>query len=451
MAIIDDVKNKSNETIYPRTLTKAVYDIETNKNLDEILLEKKIKVGNTSSFTVERQVGLKIEVSFGDPGDSVVINESGERVTLAEWDGTQLRAKLNSDPVDENDGELLEDIKVRNKYKSTPFVHSNLTNGDKWHYMAFPYTKNNVFTVDASNRGQATATNKLNQAAPPAPTISKLEFDSVTVTGGDEVSLNKTDWFTSPHNFKGLMEEKGYNAYAKLNETATLLESPASVAKPFTTPSDLPGPSDLIAGDMQAGYFGVVPASELFTGTQLASQVGITQGTSQFNDVGWLKFAIDGKIIFKSQKTYRHSISWDHIDSKGAVDGTKQVSKDGTDFKVRLMKGANKDPAGAYEGVINYGSEWNKLMLPIHEKAKDQSWAYKGNVKTPTKNWGINFTDSDLQVKSGDGRAHWCQEVAEVASGRLNRGGYGVSGSSRGTSSTVPSHMGWSPVLEVIS
>ena len=54
-----------------------------------------------------------------------------------------------------------------------------------------------------------------------------------------------------------------------------------------------------------------MPASELFTGAEISSECGITEGTLQFSDVGWLKFAIDGEIIFKSQKTYRHTILWE--------------------------------------------------------------------------------------------------------------------------------------------
>lgn len=411
-----------------------------------------LKVGNTSNFTVERQAGLKIEVKFGDPLDSVVIDESGERVTLAEWGGTQLRAKLNSYPVDENDGELLEDIKVRDKYKSTPFVHSGLTNGDKWHYMAFPYTKNNVFTVDASNRGQATATSKLEQSAPPEPAVSEIEFDKAKVTGGDSVSLDKITWFDSPHLFTGLTEETTYTAYAKYKETVDYLESPLSAGKSFTTPSDMPGPSNLVGGDMQAGYFGVVPATELFTGDALATELGITQGTSQFSNGGWLKFAIDGKIIYKSKKPFRHSISWDHIDSKGCVDGTKTVTKDGTTYEVTLMKGGDGNASDAVKGPE--ASEWNKLMLPIHVRAEDQSWKYGDNVDTPTEDWGVGFTDADLQTHydHGDGSRHWCQEVYHSnASNRVCRGRRGVSDSNYGTSSGTYAHSGWSPVLRVIS
>lgn len=413
------------------------------------------KVGNTSGFKAEAKAGLKIEIKFGDPEDSVIIDKNGDEIKLAELGGTQLRGKDGSYPVDENDGILLVDSKVRNQYKDTPFIHDGLTAGDEWFYMAFPYTKNKVFTVDSANRVSAVATNKLNQPAPPAPTISNLKFDRVTVTGENLVSLDKTKWFTSPHTFTGLTEETNYTAYAKKKETAEFLESPVSTVRTFKTPSDLPGPSELVGGTMDAGYFGHVPAGQLFTGTELAAALGITQGSAQFDDVGWLKFASGGKVIFKSQKPFRHSISWDHINSKGAVDGSKIIEKDGVKYRARLMRGALTNPSennNSDRGAK--GSEWNKLMLPISIKAKDQSWAYKDYVDMPTEDWGTGFTDADLHThySHGNGTYQWCQETAKSdASNRVTRGYIGVSNSDRTTSSNTYSTRGWSPILEVIS
>lgn len=216
--------------------------------------------------------------------------------------------------------------------------------------------------------------------------------------------------------------------------------------------SGAPGSPILSGGSMDAGYFGAVPSSELFSGTELASLVGITQGTSQFNTEDWLKFAIDGEIIFKSKKPFRHSVSWDHINSRGCVDGTKTITKNGVTYKVRLMKGGDGNASDATKGPK--GSEWNKLMLPIHAKARDQSWAYSNNVDVPTPYWGIDFTDQDLHTHNshGSGSYHWCQEVFHSsATGRVSRGGPGVSHSLNYPSSSTSAGVGWSPVLEVVS
>ena len=215
-----------------------------------------------------------------------------------------------------------------------------------------------------------------------------------------------------------------------------------------------PGSKKLIAGDMNAGFFGVVPASELFTGAEISSECGITQGTLQFSDVGWLKFAIDGEIIFRSQKPYRHSISYNHINIKGCVHGETQVSKNGINYKVTLMKGALTDPSNYSASDRGaHGSEWNRLMLPIHVEAKNKDWAYPAYVESDVPYWGIDFTDADLHTHNshGSGTYQWCQEVrGGNASFRVYRGGGGVSSSDYGTPSFTGSVPGWSPVLRLV-
>lgn len=228
-------------------------------------------------------------------------------------------------------------------------------------------------------------------------------------------------------------------------------EAIASAGVPIDL-SGAPGNSMVESGDMDSGYFGEVSAEALFTGTELAALVGISEGASQFDDEGWLKLVIDGKIIFKSKKPFKHSISWDHINSKGCVDGTKKVTKNGVTYKVRLMKGGNGNVSDMAKGPK--GSEWNRLMLPIHVKAKDQSWAYGANVDTPTPYWGIDFTDQDLHTHSshGSGTYQWCQEAFHSnAALRVSRGYLGVSYSRGDTPSHTTVSFGWSPVLEVVA
>lgn len=220
-----------------------------------------------------------------------------------------------------------------------------------------------------------------------------------------------------------------------------------------------PGPATLIAGDMQAGFFGEVSASELISGDALASLVGISEGTSQHSTAGWLKFAWQGKILFVAKKAFRHSISWDHINSANAVYGDKSVVIDGLSYKIRLLKGANKDPAGAYDGAICHGSEWNRLMLPIHQEAINKNWAYPDNVESDIPVWAHNlgtgtqgrYTDMDLltHYNYGSGSYSWCQEVAESAARRVYRGYHGVSNSSSTTSSFTGFNRGWRPCLEL--
>ena len=231
-------------------------------------------------------------------------------------------------------------------------------------------------------------------------------------------------------------------------------------------PSGSPGAKNLISGTMEEGFFGEVPASELITGDALASECGISQGTSQHSTAGWLKFAYKGEILFVAKKPIRHSISWDAINTANCVygdSGDKTVTIGGLTYKVRLMRALEptndpKTTASAASGVVNHYSEWNRLMCQIHEQAIGGSWDYPDNIENDigilehSLGNGTNgmYNDADLVVRGGDSRFSWCQEMSTSTSYRLFRGGAGVSYSDYGAPSYTGSHYGWRPVLELV-
>lgn len=214
---------------------------------------------------------------------------------------------------------------------------------------------------------------------------------------------------------------------------------------------------DLAAGTHQYGFGGEVPASELWTGTELASLLGVTQGSAQNTNEPYLKWFVDGKVILKSKKPFRSYISWNHLNQKDLVYGNKTIEdKYGNQYKVRLMKGALTDPSqSSASDRGTKGSEWNKLMLPIHQQAANKNWAYPANVESEIPaNWNINYTDNDLVTHSsgGNGSGHLCQEApATSPSSCVYRGYLGVSHPSWIGASETILYSGWSPVLELIN
>lgn len=356
-------------------------------------------VGNVADFTAQVGNG-EVTLKWQDPSDVTITDSNGTVITIARWAGTKLLRKTGTFPVNENDGTLVIDNTVKNQYQTNGLVDTRLVNGTTYYYMAFPYTDEDVVTIDSANRVSATP---------------QADDD---LTGS-------------------------------------------------------PGPKNLISGTMQEGFFGEVPASELITGDDLASQVGISQGTSQHSTAGWLKFAYKGKIQFIAKKPIRHSISWDAINTAKCVygdSGDKTVTIGGLTYKVTLMKGANdkfnsKQPingqtggGSGYNGEVNHGSEWNRLMCQIHEQALNKSWDYPDNVEIDigvmehslgNGEQGM-YNDTDLVVKSGDGRYSWCQEMSTSTSYRLSRGHNGVSNSDRHTSSNSSAACGWRPRLELV-
>lgn len=215
-----------------------------------------------------------------------------------------------------------------------------------------------------------------------------------------------------------------------------------------------PGPSKLIGGNLQAGFYGEVSTSDFITGDELAGMIGLTAGTSQNSNEPWLKFSYLGKIEFIAKKTFRYSISWDSINAVNAVFGNRIIKIGDNPYKIRLMKGkieGKQNDSNSGGGDINKGSEWNKLMLPIHHKAPS-NWANKDNVNSPTENWNVGYTDADLFTypSAGVGTYSWCQEYGSNISYRLFRGVADVSSSGNSYPSRDYSYFGWRPVLELV-
>lgn len=210
----------------------------------------------------------------------------------------------------------------------------------------------------------------------------------------------------------------------------------------------IPGNNDLLGGDINAGYLGTVPASELITGNALVSLVGITYGTSINSNTDWLKFVYKGKIQFVSMKPIHHSYPWSELNKLNVVYGNKTVVIKGETYKIRLMRGSIIDPVNynsADRGAI--GSEWNKLMLPIHLDAPN-GWEYAqfGGI---TEDWNINFSDADIGTASTGGSFSYTQD-SYTSGDFVSRGGSGAGPEyAYGSVKTYGANSyGWRPVLE---
>lgn len=272
---------------------------------------------------------------------------------------------------------------------------------------------------------------------------------------GTQIIVSKTSRTTT---LSGLTNGTTYYIRAYPRNAKKQVQSSYKVANGVPTIADdtklSPGPIILAKGTMQEGYFGLVTSAEMITGDALTTLVGITQGTSQNSTTNWLKFAYKGKVLFVAQKPIRYSLSWDSINAVGAVTGTKQVAIKSLNYKVRLLQGALTNPSENNAADLGAkGSEWNRLMLAVHEQVKNKNWAYPAYVESDIQDFGTYFTDADLITKSsfGNGSYSWCQETTKSdSSARVIRGYTGVSNSSWDTSSTVHATYGWRPVLELI-
>lgn len=217
-----------------------------------------------------------------------------------------------------------------------------------------------------------------------------------------------------------------------------------------------PGNRTLLAGNMDAGWFGEVPSSDFITGDELAKKIGLTAGNSQYSNEPWLKFAYKREVHLVAKKPFRYSISWTAINAVNAVYGDRLIEIKGKKYAVMLMRGTGEDVQpdpktiiNRYNGIANHNSMWNKLMLPIHQKAPS-NWTYPNNVKSPTENWNIGYTDSDLCINNVNGASSWCQDRLYYAYCYCIRGGDGISYSILEHKDSADSIFGWRPVLKII-
>lgn len=88
-----------------------------------------------------------VTIKWQDP-ENTVINGS----TFSTWAGIKLVMKKTGYPANPDDGTLVVDNTVRDKYKTAGYTVTGLTNGKKYYFALFPYSTDGVYNYDAGNR-----------------------------------------------------------------------------------------------------------------------------------------------------------------------------------------------------------------------------------------------------------------------------------------------------------
>lgn len=104
----------------------------------------------TPKPTVNPQIkndDTKVIITWEDPTDTVI-----EGSTFSKWAGTKLVMKESGYPTSPDDGTLLVDNTTRDKYKTTGFEKSGLTNDKQYYFALFPYSTDGVYNYDSGNR-----------------------------------------------------------------------------------------------------------------------------------------------------------------------------------------------------------------------------------------------------------------------------------------------------------
>ncbi|MBE0438330.1 MAG: hypothetical protein IBX57_00990 [Gammaproteobacteria bacterium] len=178
----------------------------------------------------------------------------------------------------------------------------------------------------------------------------------------------------------------------------SLLKKGIKVKRSFNPSLITPGSNVLIGGDDTHGFYGEVPNEDFITPQELCDLTGYYQGTLTDNSDGWLKFIIDGKIIFYPKRRIRMSVNWNSIYAAGMVYGDdtfgtypstidtlqdKRITVGDNVFKVRLLK-LNKPEPVDYTGKLGHAqynflrdSEYGKIFFNIIDETESgfDKWA----------------------------------------------------------------------------
>lgn len=145
------------------------------------------------------------------------------------------------------------------------------------------------------------------------------------------------------------------------------------------------GPTALIRGDYDTGYFGTVTSDQLFTTASLSTELSFSVGVVLTASPKWYKFIHEGKIKFIPESPIRYgSLAWSSLYNNGLVYGSdghgaygsltpvlqnRRVSKDGYTYKVRCLKAHSKAsktlPVQNQSQTTTPDSEYSELVTRL--------------------------------------------------------------------------------------
>ena len=110
---------------------------------------KGTKVGTVTNIKAKAS-DQTVSLTWTDP-DDVTVNDIDIK-----WKSTKLVYKAGSYPASSTDGTVALENTERNKYQTSPFTISGLTNGTTYYFSFFTYTEEGVINDDESQRASAT-------------------------------------------------------------------------------------------------------------------------------------------------------------------------------------------------------------------------------------------------------------------------------------------------------
>ena len=368
---------------------------------------------------------------------SETINLSWTNPEGESYKGVKIVDNFERMPKHPNDGKVVYDNITKANYSGNEEILRENTvayfaeTGKLHHIRAFTTNGTGTVNNDESQYMEIPLTGRHERPEAPLIRVSSTSVEIEPIEHGlYKMDIEETDGkytagqWQEKNIFDNLSQDKKYRFVQKKKKSGLLEESQESLPVEIKLDKrafdiDI-GQATFVTTDpdegTKSGFFGEVTSDEFITGNDLAVEIGLINGHSYSNDTKWLKFIHDlngneQKILFVAKNPIRYAVSWNDLNTLGAVYGEKIITIKNNKFKVRLMKTASKDydPAEILkdgldrEGIaerIAKQSEWNDLMLPIHidttnKRYANSSFYYSGYIKYPPS-WHIDYTNDDL-------------------------------------------------------
>lgn len=223
-----------------------------------------------------------------------------------------------------------------------------------------------------------------------------------------------------------------------------------------------PGSDTFVGFDVydNSGFFGEVSGEEFITPLELSNLMTFDLGEIVNPNVSWLKFYLDGKILYYPKKSIRSHVSYLMLEDAELILGNRTVQIKDYNFRIRLIRSLSKeDPIivnSYFDNIHTMRSEWNRLMYRVTQPNPEYTRKYQTGP-----NW-FNYPEDDSENGLAlisppspnyiDGAVIWVMENMQFESKLMNlhRGLNGVTymGSSSLTNQLY--YFGWRPVLELI-
>ncbi len=192
-----------------------------------------------------------------------------------------------------------------------------------------------------------------------------------------------------------------------------------------------------VAPVLPDAFLGEVSAASFITGPNLATAVGLTAGTAMNNSEPWLRFRSNGKLLWVAKRPLRYLPSWNQLNARGIVYGTRTVTIANKQYKVRLLTGSDSDPSDGADG-----GEWNRLIYPVCSSRPSGTpiWASYSIAQLGLSS-GTNANQTICQNRPS---ADMTLCMLRGGAGSLSRVGYSA------VTTVTNWQSGWRPVLELI-